>query len=79
MLNNYIRECRRQTNDQNTWATYKTFLHQAHREQSRAVTTAEKGGYATVVQNIYGVPPPHTEEHHEAVDNLNTTVQGMQT
>ena len=28
---------------------------------------------------MYGVLPPHTEEHYEVIDNLNTIVQVMQT
>ena len=45
----------------------------------RAVTTAGKGGYTMAVQNIYSVLPPPTEEHYEAIDNLNTVIHGMQT
>ena len=38
-----------------------------------------KGGYTAAVQKIYGVLPPLTEEHHEAIDNLHTIIQVMQT
>ena len=31
------------------------------------------------VQNIYGVPPPHPEEHHAAINDIHTIVQGLQT
>ena len=31
-----------------------------------------------MVHNIYGIPPPPQEDHHEAIDYLNTIVQGMQ-
>ena len=49
-----------------------------HSKKSRAVTTAGKGGYKVVVQNIYGIPPLSPEEHHEAIENLNNIVQVMQ-
>ena len=71
MFNKDIRECRRQTTYLNTWANYNTFFHKAHRDQSREVTTAGKGGYIATVHNIYGVPPPPTEENHKAIHNLN--------
>ena len=45
----------------------------------RAVITTEKGGYTAVVKNIYGITPPPPEEHHKAIDNLNTTVQVINT
>ena len=73
----YIRECRRQTTNQKTWANCNIFFQQAHCKQRRAVTTSGKGGYNSAVQNIYGVTPPTPEEHHKAIDNLHTTVQGM--
>ena len=31
-----------------------------------------------VVQNIYSLSPPPPEEHHEAIDHINTIVQLMQ-
>ena len=31
------------------------------------------------VKNIYGVLSPPPEDHHEAIDKLNTIIQGMQT
>ena len=31
-----------------------------------------------MVQNIYGEPPPPTEEHHGAIEDIQTIVQGMQ-
>ena len=31
------------------------------------------------MQNIYGIPPPPPEEHHKAINDIHTTVQGMQT
>ena len=31
------------------------------------------------MKNIYGVLTPPPEEHHEAIDHINTIVQGMQT
>ena len=30
-----------------------------------------------MVQNIHGLPPPPPEEHHEAINNLNTIIQGI--
>ena len=57
-FNNYIREWRRKPTELNMWENFKTFFHQAHREQWRAVITAGKGGYTTAVQNIYSVSPP---------------------
>ena len=32
-----------------------------------------------MVQNIYGVSPPHTEDHHKAIDHINTMLQVIQT
>ena len=52
---------RRQITNLKTWARFKTFLHQAHREQNRAITTAYKEGYTSAVINIYGVMPPPLE------------------
>ena len=43
----------------------------------RAVTTAEKGGYTAALHNIYSGPPPPPEEHHEAINQINTIVQGI--
>ena len=43
------------------------------------VTTTVKGGYTASVKNIFGVTPPPPEEHHEAIDNLNTIIQGIRT
>ena len=57
---------------------FKTLFQQAHREQRRAVATAGKGGYTAAVQNIHGVSPRPPEEHHEAIENLNTIIQVIQ-
>ena len=57
-FNEDIREWRGKTTDLKRWDGFKNFFHQAYLEQRRAVTTAGKGGYTAVVQNIYGVPPP---------------------
>ena len=45
--------------------------------KKRAVTTAGKGGFTSTVQNIYGAPIPSTEEHHEAIEDIQKIVQGM--
>ena len=54
------------------------FFCQSHREQRRAVTTAGKGGYIAVVQNIYVFLSPPLEYHHEKIDSLQAIAQGMQ-
>ena len=77
ILNDDIREWRRQSADLETCAKYKLFLHQGHREHKREVTAAGKGGYTATVQNIYGAPPPSTEDHHELIEYINTIVQGI--
>ena len=74
-----IREWRCQTTNQKTWAHFKIFFHQAHQKPRKCVTTAGKGGYTAAVQNIYGVPSPPPEEHHDMIDHINTISQGMQT
>ena len=79
MFNKDIRYWGILSTNQDTWANYKTFSHQTHCKQRRAVITTWKGGYTKVVQNIYGVPLSHPEENHEVIDNLNTIVQGIQT
>ena len=56
---------------------FKILFYPDHREQRRAATTAGRGGYATAVQNVYGVTPPPSEEHHKAIDHTNTIVQGI--
>ena len=78
-FNEDIREWIQQNTNLKTWATFKTLFHQSHREQRIEVTTTGKWGYTAAIQNIYGVPPPPLEEHHEVVDNLNTILQGMKT
>ena len=55
------------------------FYHGDHHEHSRAVNTAGKGGYTSVVLIIYGVPTPLTENYHDVIDNINTIDQGMKT
>ena len=55
------------------------FFHQAHWDQRRVVTTAGKRGYTGAVKNTYVVPSPPTEEHHGAINDLHTMVQGIQT
>ena len=42
------------------------------------ITTTKKAGYNAAVQKIYGVPPPPPEYHHNAINYINTIVQGMQ-
>ena len=37
------------------------------------------GGYTAKVQNIYGAPPPSTEEHHEVIKDIQTIMQWMWT
>ena len=61
MLNEDIIEWTRQTTIQKTWAHFNIFFRQAHFKQRKVVKTSGKGGYTTVVQNIYCVPPPPTE------------------
>ena len=78
IFNDEIGEQQWQPTDQKTWEKLKIFFRQAHRDQRKAVTTAGKGGYTTEVQNIYGVPPPTSEEYHKVIDHINTIVQGMQ-
>ena len=57
---NNIREWHLESTKLKTWATLKVFLHWAHKNQRREVTTTGKGGHTAAVQNIYGVPPPST-------------------
>ena len=78
ILKKDIRECQRQATDQNSRAKFNIFFHQAHHDERRVVTTAERGGYTETVQNIYGVPPLPTEEQNEAIDHIITILQGMQ-
>ena len=59
--------------------TLEAVFHWSHWWQSIAVKTAGKGRYTVAVQKIYGVPPPPPEEHHEAVNDIHTTAQVMQT
>ena len=49
-FNKDIREWRQQKKDLKTWATFKTISYQAHREEIRVVTTAEKGEYTAGLQ-----------------------------
>ena len=65
--NEDIRDWRLKTTDLATWNISKIFTHQYHSEQNKGVTTSGKGGYTAVVQNIYDVPPPPTEEYHNAI------------
>ena len=53
-------------------------LPPSHSDQRREVTNSVKGRHTMALPNIHGVLPPPPEEHHEAIDSLNTTVQGMQ-
>ena len=77
IFNKNIREWRRQATDQKTWEKFKIFFHRYHRKQSKVVTTARKGVYTAAVQDIYGVPTPPTEEHHEAINHINKIFQWM--
>ena len=77
IFNDEIREWRRQTTEQKTWAKYKLFFRRYHQEQRRAVATAYKKGYTTTVQNLYGVTPTPPEEHHESIENIQTIMLGM--
>ena len=72
-----IREWRRQSTELKTRVNCKSFFHRAHREQIRLLTTAGKGCYTAIVQNIHGVMPPPPGDKHESIDYLNTIVQGM--
>ena len=79
MLNKDIREWRRETTNQKTWVNYNTFYRQACREKRRETTTTGRWGHTVAIKKIYGVPTTPPEEHHEAIDNLHTIVQGIQT
>ena len=72
MFKKYIREWRRKTTELKTWANYKMFFHQSHRDQRIVVTTTGKGGYTATINKICSVPPPPTEEHHEVIHHINT-------
>ena len=78
MFNEDIIEWRRQSTNHKAWAQFNIFFHKYHHKQSKVVTTFRKGGYTSVVQNIYCVPPPPPEEHHDAIDHIKNTVQGIQ-
>ena len=54
-------------------------FRQYYREQRKAVTITEKGEDTAGVHNIYSVPPTPSEEHHEAISNLNAIFQRIQT
>ena len=77
IFNDDIRECRRQSSDLKTWAKYKLFSHQKHREKKRSVTTAGKHGYTATVQNIYGASLSSPEDHHEVIEDIHTILQGI--
>ena len=79
VFNDNIREWRRRNTNQKTWAHNKLFFRQSRREHRRSVTTSGKGRYTAAVQNIYGVPPLPPEKHHEAINDIHTIVQVMQT
>ena len=49
IFNEDIIEWRRQTTNLDTWSTFKTVLHQSHREEKREVTTA---GKETIINKI---------------------------
>ena len=74
-----IRDWQQQSNKLKMWSHLKIFFHRSNQYQRRAVTTAGKGGYTVAVQNIYGVPPPPLEEHHEAIGYLNKKFKGCRT
>ena len=77
IFNDDIREWRRKPDNLKTWVKYNYFFHQTHQEQKRAVTTSVKCGCNATVKNIYGAPPPSTEEHHEAIEYMKKIMQGM--
>ena len=79
MFNKDIRDWRCQTTNQKTWKNYKMFFYQTHCAKRRAVTTIGKGEYTTEVHNIHVLLTPPQEEHRQAINNLHTIVQGMQT
>ena len=78
IFNEDIREWRRQATDQKTEAKLNIFFHQYRCEQRKVATTAGKGVYTATVQNIYSVPPPSLEEHHEEIEDIQKIMQGMQ-
>ena len=57
--------------------TLQDIFQRAYQEQIISVTTTEKGGYDAALQTIYGVPLPHSEDNHEAINDLHIIVQGM--
>ena len=67
ILNEDIREWRRQATNQKTWPKFKIFFHEAHHKQRKSVTTIGKEGYIAAVKNIYGVLHHPPEEHHKAI------------
>ena len=71
---NSISKWKRQSADLKTWAISP---HRANQEHKKAVTTTGKGGYTVTVQNTYGEPPTSPEDHHEAIEDIQTIVQGM--
>ena len=73
-FNEDIRERRRKSTDPKTWKAFKTLFHRDHQYQRIVVPTAGKGGYTAAVKNIYSVPPTPPEEHHKAIDSINTIV-----
>ena len=79
IFNDDIREWRQQYVDLKTWMKYIYIFHRVHREQKRAVTTTEKGGYTATVQKIYGSPLTSPEDHHELIKDIQTIVQVMRT
>ena len=74
VFNDNIREWQSQATDKKTWGKFNILFHRYHCKQRKSVTTAGKGGYTAAVQNIYGVPPPSPEEHHEVIDHINIIV-----
>ena len=78
-LNEDVLEWQRQSAEINTCERLNTFFKRSHREQRIAITAEIKRGCTVVVQNIYSVTPPPSEEHHKYIEYLHTIVQGTQT
>ena len=76
-FNGDIQWWRRQYTNLKTLDGFNKFLHQANREQRRAVTTTGKVYYTAAVTNVHHVLTPPPEDHHEVINALNIIYQGI--
>ena len=72
IFNNDICEWRQKNTDKKAWEKYKLLFQRSHQEPRIAATAEGKGGYTVTAQKIYGAPPTPPEEHHEAIDYIQT-------